>query len=132
MLARSLFPSNDSRRKEPVATSRSRSGTSCKWELAEAGAPFIMQLSIIRCSLLLYQGGAGTHLCRAVVGGGDRQTSGTEPSLLSRNVTGRLGRPNLRGGRGVRPCHTQTDAVTRANYGNDADVLILAFRFCLG
>lgn len=114
------LPSNDSRRKQPVATSRSPSGTSPNRELAEAGAPFIMQLSIIRCSLLLYRRGASTHLhmqgCRG----------GTEPRLLSRNVTSRIGASNplpthTPGGEATPAAHRCRP--TEASYGNQADVI---------
>ena len=109
---------------------------SCNCELAETRAPFILQLSIIRCSLLLYQRGARTHLRRAVAG--DPPASGTEPGLLSRKVTSRISSSNLHrdgeGGReGARPHpSTQTDADAEANYVNPADVLTLEFRFQSG
>lgn len=82
-----------------------------------------MQLSIIRCSLRLYHGGASTHLCRAVVGTGKRveQRLACSPGtwhLKSAVPTCMWGEAAPTGSR----CRH-----TKANYLNYADVIILVF-----
>lgn len=74
------FPLKLFKKKVTCCHKQSCSGTSCNCELAEASIHFIMQLSIIRHSLLFYHLGTSTHLCRAM---GDWQRSETEPCLFS-------------------------------------------------
>lgn len=92
MLARCLSPSTDSRRKEPVATSRQ-----FRYQLllgtGRGKSDLIMQLSIIRCSLLFYHPGASTHLHRAVAGTG--KAVKTEPCFFSKDVTSKISSSNL-------------------------------------